>query len=93
MPVSEAQRKANRKYDAKAYDLVSFRFPKGKKEIIQAHSTARKESLNGFVNRAINETMERDKSNPATEICTANIHLTPEEEAHIIKRRSVLAQI
>lgn len=34
--------------------------PKGKKEIIQAHAEARGESVNGFINRAIDAVMEQD---------------------------------
>ena len=93
MPLSKARKTANAKYNAKAYEQLPVRVAKGQKNIIQAHATARKESLNGFVNRAVNETMERDNSNPATEVCTANIQLTPEEEAQIIKRREMLAQL
>jgi hypothetical protein len=48
------------KYNAKAYDRLNITLPKGQKEKIQAHVEARGESLNGFVNRAIKETMERD---------------------------------
>lgn len=48
------------KYIAKAYDRVNLTMPKGRKEIVQAHAEARGESVNGFVNRAISETMERD---------------------------------
>ena len=33
---------------------------KGRKDIIKAHAEQRGESLNGFVNRAIDEAMERD---------------------------------
>jgi len=33
----------------------------GQKELIQAHADEQGESLNGFINRAIGETMERDK--------------------------------
>ena len=35
------------------------------KEAIKAHAEARGESVNGFVNRAIAETMERDNGAPA----------------------------
>ena len=35
--------------------------PKGKKDIIKAHAEAHSESVNGFINRAIDEAMERDK--------------------------------
>ena len=42
-------------------DRVNLVLPKGKKAVLQAHATERNESLNGFVNRAIDETVERDK--------------------------------
>ena len=61
-PISEARRRANEKYNAKAYEEIKVRVPKGKKEIVQAHAEARKESVNGFINRAISEAMERDKA-------------------------------
>ena len=35
---------------------------KGQKEIIKAHAEVRGESLNGFINRAIQEAMERDNA-------------------------------
>ena len=61
MPISDSQRKAVRKYNEKAYDRIELKVPKGRKQTIQAHATALGESLNGFVNRAIDETVERDK--------------------------------
>lgn len=48
------------RYNAKAYDEMKVRVAKGNKEQIQAHAEAQGESLNAFINRAINETMERD---------------------------------
>ena len=45
---------------AKAYDRISLIVPKGQKDLIQAHAEAQGESTNGFINRAISETMERD---------------------------------
>lgn len=60
MPVSKAQQKAQNKWIAKAYDRINLTVAKGKKETIQAHAEARGESVNGFINRAISETMERD---------------------------------
>lgn len=41
-------------------DRINLIVPKGQKEAIKAHAEARGESVNGFVNRAIAETMERD---------------------------------
>ncbi len=52
------------KWMAKAYDRVNLTMPKGKKDTVQAHAAARGESVNGFINRAISETMERDESDP-----------------------------
>ena len=54
-----------KRYEDKAYDQVLVRFPKGKKDIIKAHAEAHSESVNGFINRAIDEAIERDESAPA----------------------------
>ena len=50
----------NGRYNAKTYDEIKIRVPKGQKDLIQAHAEAQGESTNGFINRAISETMERD---------------------------------
>ena len=42
-------------------DRVNLVMPKGKKAEIKNHADALGESLNGFINRAIAETMARDK--------------------------------
>ena len=47
------------KYNAKAYDDIRLRVPKGQKEEIQAFAEANGESLNGFINRLIVEAMGR----------------------------------
>lgn len=65
MTVSKAQMAATAKYEAKVYDKILVRLPKGKKDEMQAHAEARSESVNGFINRAITETMERDNGAPA----------------------------
>ena len=62
MPVSRAQQEATARYEAKVYDTVLVRLPKGHKAEIQAHAEARGESVNGFIGRAIDETMERDNA-------------------------------
>ena len=54
-----------KRYEDKAYDKVLVRFPKGKKDIIKTHAEAHSESLNSFINRAIDEAIERDESAPA----------------------------
>lgn len=57
---SEARKRANEKYNAKAYDRINIAIPKGEKDKIKAHAEHHGESLNGFVKRAIDETMQRD---------------------------------
>lgn len=57
-----SQTRAKNKYNAKAYDRVALQVKKGKKEKIKAHAENKGESLNGFINRAIDETMERDNT-------------------------------
>lgn len=60
MPASKAQQKAVSKYMKENYDVFQIRMPKGRKDEIKAHADAQGESVNGFINRAITETMERD---------------------------------
>ena len=50
---------------AEKLDRVNLTMPKGQKDTLKAHAEAQGESLNAFINRAINETMQRD--NAATE--------------------------
>ena len=67
MPASKAQQKAVSKYMKENYDEIKVRVDKGKKAIIKAHTDSKGESVNGFINRAIDETMERDKEQEAGE--------------------------
>lgn len=60
MPASKAQQKATNKYIAKAYDRINLTVAKGKKDTIQSHAETHGESVNGFINRAIDEAIERD---------------------------------
>ena len=73
-PVSDARKRANAKYSANAYDRIELKIPKGQKDIIKAHAEKHqpevgeigtagytpKGSINGFIKRAIDETVERD---------------------------------
>jgi hypothetical protein len=62
--MTEARKRANQKWNEfnmkDRYDRISLLVAKGEKSIIQSHAAARRESLNGFIGRAINETMKRD---------------------------------
>lgn len=62
MATSKAAQKAVNKYMRENYDRINLTMPKGQKDIVKAHAEAHSESLNGFINRAIAETMERDNS-------------------------------
>lgn len=49
------------RYNDKAYDRINLTVPKGSKEQIKAHADKHDNgSVNGFIQRAIKETMERD---------------------------------
>ena len=67
MAVSKAQQRAVNKYMSENYDRINLTVSKGQKDVIRAHAEAQGESVNGFVNRAISETMERDKAAPGSE--------------------------
>ena len=62
--MSEKKRKAKwqNDYIAKAYDRVNLIVPKGDKDKIKAHADSMEESVNGFINRAIEEAMIRDNA-------------------------------
>ena len=42
-------------------DRVNLTLPKGRKDEIRDHAASHGESLNGFINRAIGETIARDQ--------------------------------
>ena len=65
--MGKASTKAQNKYIAKAYDRINLTMPKGKKDSVQAHAEACGESVNAFINRAIDEAMERDGTQEVTE--------------------------
>ena len=60
MAVSKAQQRATAKYKKDNYDRMELLLPKGQKDVIKAHAQIKGESLNGFVNEAIDEKIERD---------------------------------
>lgn len=58
--MGKASTKAQNKFIAKKYDRINLTVEKGKKDLIKAHAESKGESVNGFINRAITETMERE---------------------------------
>lgn len=61
MPASKAQQKAVSKYMKENYDVYQIRMKKGQKDIIKAHAEAQGESVNGFINRAIDHQISQDR--------------------------------
>lgn len=59
---TEAQKRAQRTYMEK-FIRVEIRVTPEKRDILQSHAAAHKESVNHFINRAISETIERDNEN------------------------------
>lgn len=79
MAISEAQRRAVAKYNAANYERVELRLKKGKKDTVKAHADSYGESLNEFVNRAIDRQMERDGTDGSQESTGAGgISLSPD---------------
>lgn len=60
MPVSKKQQACVNRYNAKAYDRINLMVKKGDKEKIKAHAEAQGDSVNGFINKAIDEKITRD---------------------------------
>lgn len=60
MPASKAQQKAVAKYMKANYDEIKERVPKGHKAELQSHAAHQEETLNAFINRAIDEQIKRD---------------------------------
>lgn len=53
MAYSEAQKKAVKKYNEKAYDEIKVRVKKGNKKIIQDYAKAKDETVNQLINRLL----------------------------------------
>ena len=64
-PKSQQQREAADKYLKEKVDTIAVRVPKGQKEEIKNHAKSRGESVNAFVLRAIDHTMEDDRKRGA----------------------------
>ncbi len=60
MAISEAQKKAVAKYNAKSYDEIKLRVPKGKKDIIQDIAEQQGKSVNGYIKEAVEGKIKAD---------------------------------
>lgn len=59
---SDAMRRAIDKYNKEKVDEIKVRVPKGRKQEIQVHAASLGESLNGYITKAVNERMKREKT-------------------------------
>ena len=60
MAYNEIGKAATNKYRLK-FDIIQIRVQQGERAVITSHAKAHNESMNAFINRAIKETIERDK--------------------------------
>lgn len=58
--MAERKAKWQNDYIARNYDRVNLTMPKGKKEILQARAKAAGESVNAYINKAIEQRMEQE---------------------------------
>lgn len=59
--MAKTRAEINMEYAKKNLKRIPFDVQKEHYEEIKAHADAKNESVNGFIKRAISETMERDK--------------------------------
>lgn len=57
--LSEARKRANQKYNEKAYDQIKIMVKKGERDIIKQFAESRGKSLNGYINELILADMEQ----------------------------------
>lgn len=55
--MAKSQTIASNKYNAKAYDRIAVSVKKGQREIIRQYAESKGLSLNGYINKLINDDM------------------------------------
>lgn len=65
MPLSEAKKRANKKWNdenmKERYDRIQLVVPKGEKETIQAAAQTQGQSVNAYIYEAVKQRMEREE--------------------------------
>lgn len=82
--MGKASTRAQNRYIAKAYDRINLTVPKGRKGVIQAHAEVCKESVNGFINRAISESIRRDNLSADSRQASPQVPETPQDGALVL---------
>lgn len=60
MAISEAQKRAVAKYNAKSYDRLELKVAKGKKDVIQDIAEKQGKSVNGYIKEAVEGKIKAD---------------------------------
>ena len=87
--VSKSQQKAVHKYVKANYDRMELTVPKGRKELIKARAEAQGQSVNAYINAAIDEKMSREAVGSSTRPAEAAAVSLPYEDQ---KRTPTVAQ-
>ena len=61
LAISEARKRANKKWITEKTENITLRVPKGKKIVIQNYAAEHGESTNAFINRVIDEAIGEDR--------------------------------
>ena len=77
---TEAQKKAQKKYIQK-FSRIEIRVDEQKRNLMQDHAKSRNESVNSFINRAIDETIIKDKGSEKQSINDIEITITVPKKA------------
>ena len=81
MPTSKAQQKAVTRYVKNKYDRFGLTMPKGHLDEIKAHAEAQGQSVNAYINAAIDEKMaQKAVGSPASRIDGRVVSLPSEAE-------------
>ena len=60
MALTEAQKRAVKKYNAKAYDEIKIRVKRGQKQVLKDIAEEHGESLNGYIKKAVQTKIKAD---------------------------------
>ena len=82
MPVPKANQRAVNKYVKNNYDRINVTMPKGKKETIQSHAEAKGQSVNAYINTAIDEKMAQEAVGAPTRPATSKMAMDITEDGN-----------
>ncbi len=81
MAVPKANQRAVNKYVKNNYDRINVTMPKGKKDIIQSHAEAQGQSVNAYINAAIEGRMAQEDTGEAGGISLPSDTIKAAQEA------------